>query len=181
MPVKTHKTAVVLIPPESTWEPIQALRRRYDRQIRRWMPHITLLYPFRPCADFPGLCPAMALACAERGPFEVRLTEPRYFQHEHERYTLWLAPEPEDLLVELQDALWQLVPECDETRRFARGFTPHLSLGQVRGRLELMQLLDQMREEWRPLSFTADAVSVIRRNDPPNDVFQVERTLPLGG
>ena len=43
---KTHTTAVVLIPPEEVWEPIQALRRAHDRNFDRWMPHITLLYPF---------------------------------------------------------------------------------------------------------------------------------------
>jgi 2'-5' RNA ligase len=181
MTVKTHKTAVVLIPPEDIWGPIQALRRRHDRKLRRWMPHITLLYPFRPCADLPGLCPALEKACAALRPFEVRLAELRYFHHEHERYTLWLAPEPEDTLVQLQESLWQLVPECDDTRRFGRGFTPHLSLGQVRGHLELMQLLEHLQDDWEPLTFTADAVNVIRRGDPPDDVFQVERALPLGG
>jgi hypothetical protein len=40
---KTHKTAVVVIPPDDLWAPIQALREKYDRHFRRWMPHITLL------------------------------------------------------------------------------------------------------------------------------------------
>ena len=43
----THTTAVVVIPPDDAWPPIQALRQRYDRQFRRWMPHITLLYDGR--------------------------------------------------------------------------------------------------------------------------------------
>jgi len=43
---KTYTTAVVLIPPEDVWEPIQKLRRVYDRHFDRWMPHLTLLYPF---------------------------------------------------------------------------------------------------------------------------------------
>jgi 2'-5' RNA ligase superfamily len=52
MEQKTHQTAVVLIPPEAVWPPIQALRQQYDRHVRRWMPHITLLYPFRPREEF---------------------------------------------------------------------------------------------------------------------------------
>ena len=47
MPNKTHTTAVVLIPPESVQPPIQAIRSVHDRNFLRWMPHITLLYPFR--------------------------------------------------------------------------------------------------------------------------------------
>src|SRR5262249_27220192 len=53
----THTTAVVVIPPADAWPPIQALRERYDRQFRRWMPHITLLYPFRPRAAWPAIIP----------------------------------------------------------------------------------------------------------------------------
>jgi hypothetical protein len=45
---KTHKTAVVIIPPEALWAPIQAVRKEHDRQFRRRMPHISLIYPFRP-------------------------------------------------------------------------------------------------------------------------------------
>ena len=48
MPVKTHHTAVVAMPPPEVWEPIQAIRRQHDRNVHRWMPHITLLYPFMP-------------------------------------------------------------------------------------------------------------------------------------
>ena len=57
----THESAIVLIPPQEVWEPIQAIRRVHDRQVRRWMPHVTLLYPFLPGAALAG-----ALAVAER-------------------------------------------------------------------------------------------------------------------
>ena len=50
--VKTPHTAVVLIPPESLWESIQAIRRVYDLHIFRWMPHVTLLFPFIPAERF---------------------------------------------------------------------------------------------------------------------------------
>ncbi|MBI5480461.1 MAG: 2'-5' RNA ligase family protein [Deltaproteobacteria bacterium] len=46
--MKTHHTAVVIIPPGEIWGPIQAIRQRHDQQFHRWMPHITPLYPFRP-------------------------------------------------------------------------------------------------------------------------------------
>ncbi|MGA1195514.1 MAG: 2'-5' RNA ligase family protein, partial [Candidatus Latescibacterota bacterium] len=45
---KVHQSAVVLSPPQSEWDQIQAIRKKYDRNVRRWMPHITLLYPFYP-------------------------------------------------------------------------------------------------------------------------------------
>ncbi len=48
MSKKTYTTAVVLIPAEDCWEPIQKIRRLHDRKLHHWMPHITLIYPFRP-------------------------------------------------------------------------------------------------------------------------------------
>ncbi len=52
---KVYTSAVVIIPPQESWEPIQEIRKVYDRNIYRWMPHITLLYPFRPETDYNTL------------------------------------------------------------------------------------------------------------------------------
>ena len=49
---KTHQTPVVIIPPKEIWASIQSIRQQHDTNYRRWMPHITLIYPFRPKAEF---------------------------------------------------------------------------------------------------------------------------------
>ena len=67
---KTHTTAVVLIPPEEVWEPIQGLRRVYDRNFDRWMPHITLLYPFAEREDFSHVTPILETVAAQIKPFQ---------------------------------------------------------------------------------------------------------------
>src|SRR5215471_9782927 len=73
MPVKTHHTAVVAIPPPEVWEPIQAIRRQHDRNVRRWMPHITLLYPFMPRAHFGEALPALIEVGKQSAAFQVTL------------------------------------------------------------------------------------------------------------
>ncbi len=176
---KTHKTAVVLIPTEDVWLPIQAIRQVYDRHFRRWMPHITLVYPFRPLHEFRVLAERFACACAQIAPFEVEMTALGWFRH-RSSHTLWLAPEPKETLVRLQTALWRVVPECDETRRHKGGFTPHLSLGQVRGREALNELLERLRRTWTPIRFTASEISLIWRNDPPDDAFRMGQAVRLG-
>jgi 2'-5' RNA ligase len=178
---KTHKTAVVLIPPRAVWAPIQAIRRRHDRQVRRWMPHVTLLYPFRPRGEFLAVADALAAACAGIEPFEVTLSEFSFFAHGPKGFTLWLAPEPAAPLVALQEAVWRCAADCDDVRRFAGGFTPHLSVGQVKGRARLERLRASLQADWRPLHFVAGEVAMIWRADPPEDVFQVDRTVALGG
>lgn len=177
---KTHKTAVVLVPPESVWEAIQAIRRKHDRQVRRWMPHITLLYPFLPPERFNEVEPALRAACGSLDPFEVRLAEFHRFEHGGPRCTLWLAPEPREAMVALQARLQAAVPHCDDVSRHAHGFTPHLSVGQVRGIDRAAALVAQLRRFWTPVTFPAEQISVIQRDAPPNDIFRVDRTIQLG-
>lgn len=176
---KTHRTAVVIIPPEGEWEPIQAIRREHDRQFSRWMPHITMLYPFRPRNQFGVVTHEFVKVCGRFKPFEVELAEFSYFSHSQNNHTIWLAPRPSELLIDLQTALWRAVPECDEVRRFGNGFTPHLSVGQVHGRKPI-ELLADFKKGWTPIRFRVSEVSLIWRDDPPNEFFRIGRRVPLG-
>ena len=177
---KTYRTAVVLIPPDPCWEPIQALRRIYDRNVRRWMPHITLIYPFRPPQEFDAVAVELARACAVFEPLDVALTSFRHFDHGRGRSTLWLAPEPSDELVELQSGLQTVVPDCADISRYPEGFTPHLSVGQVPAH-EVLSVRQALQASWRPIRFRVAEVSLIRRGQPPDDIFRLDRAIPLGG
>ncbi len=176
---KTHKTAVVLIPPDEMWPPIQAIRQRHDRQLTRWMPHITLIYPFRPKKEFDVLAEQFKMACREITPFEVEVGRFSFFEHKRESYTIWLDPEPTEPLVRLQETLQQIVPDCDDVNRFPSGFTPHLSVGQVKGRAQLQELLEQLQPSWGPLSFAVEQVKLIWRGSPPDDIFRVAHVVEL--
>jgi 2'-5' RNA ligase len=179
--VKTHKTALVLIPPEKVWEPIQAIRGERDRQIRRWMPHITLVYPFRPLAEFSQLEGPLSRALQGFPPLEVELSGFRYFQHKKKSFTLWLAPEPRERIMELQHKLNTVVPDCNDVATHGSGFQPHLSVGQFRGdRSGCLELLNTLGREWKTLRFLAEKVSLIWRGNPPDDIFRVDRTISLG-
>ena len=180
MTAKTHQTAVVLIPPESIWEPIQAIRRRHDRHVRRWMPHVTLMYPFRPREQFDAIEEPMREACRLIEPFAVTLAEFHHFHHGRARYTLWLAPEPKDAVVRLQAALETAVPDCNDVSTRQDGFTPHLSVGQVQGHDPMKELKSKLHGSWQPLTFIADKVSLIWRTQPPDDIFRIDRTINLG-
>ena len=180
MDSKTFQTAVVLIPPHECWEPIQAIRRVHDRHVERWMPHVTLLYPFRPREMFDQAAKLLRAAGKELEPFDVHLREFRHFRHGRASYTIWLAPEPGDALQRVQAALQAAVPDCDDVSRHEAGFTPHLSVGQVRGAAELEELTRSLRTSWQPLAFRATHLSLIWRGTPPQDVFQVDRRVALG-
>lgn len=178
MTVLTHHSAVVLIPPQETWEPIQALRREHDRQFRRWMPHVTLFYPFLPREAFAEAVPLLERACSGISPFKVTLKEFRGFRHRGRRCTLWLAPEPVEPCLKLHAALAAAFPEAAGAPKLP--FEPHLSVGQT-GRGELEALSARLQAQWQPVTFNAVAASLIWRQDAPDDVFRVEREFPFSG
>jgi len=178
---KTYTTAVVLVPPLEVWPPIQAIRHEHDRHSARWvMPHITLLYPFRPRDELVTLAERLSHPCAEVEPFVVELAEFRFFDHGRSSYTLWLAPEPKEQIVQLQAALQSVVPDCDDVARYPHGFTPHLSVGQVRGQAAIERLRAALQTAWQPVSFSVNQVSFIWRGEPPDDVFRVTHTIVVG-
>ncbi len=176
----THESAVVLIPPPEVWEPIQAIRRVHDRQVRRWMPHVTLLYPFLPRAALAEAVADAREALADVAPFEVVLSRFDAFRHRGSTATVWLAPEPRDALAAIQAALVRRFPACGAAGRFSGGFTPHLSVGQARGE-EALAAFRRALDGWTPLAFAVRSISVIVREPPPRDVFRTFAEVPLGG
>jgi 2'-5' RNA ligase len=175
--MKTHRSAVVLIPDESIWEPIQKIRRKHDRQIHRWMPHITMLYPFHPPEDLEEIDPSLRRVGKSVPPFRVRLETFRYFSHGPRRFTMWLDPDPAEPVQELQARLHQEFPDCDDVSKFKAGFTPHLSVGQVAGRDTLQDLLTSLQSEWDKLNMEIRAFHLIHREgDQP---FRIVRSYTL--
>jgi RNA 2',3'-cyclic 3'-phosphodiesterase len=177
MPGKTHHTAVAIVPPEEVWEPIQAIRRRYDRQIHRWMPHVNLLYPFRPQADFPTATPTLVDVCASLAPLTLTLGAFRSFRHGSGRCTLWLAPEPAEELRRLQATLQAAFPDCDDRGRFPAGFTPHLSVGQFTSSRDGERVREQLQVNWQPIAFTLTEVALLARGE--DSPFVIERRIPF--
>ena len=175
----THESAVVLVPPPEVWASIQAIRRVHDRQFRRWMPHVTLLYPSLTRDALDGAVPAVEEALAGIEPFTLELARFEVFAHRGGTATVWLAPEPKDRLVAVQARLVRRFPSCDATGRFAGGFTPHLSVGQARGE-ESLRAFRQVLESWQPITFTVRRVAIIVREPPPDDVFRLFADVTLG-
>ena len=177
---KTHQSAIVLSPSLDAWAPIQAIREQHDRNARRWKPHVTLVYPFRPKDQFDAIANDFGEACRNVDPIEVCLNRFNFFQHGRRGFTMWLDPEPAEAIGILQEALWQVVPDCDETRKHKNIFTPHLSVGQVKRRNELDALIAEFQAGWTPLIFQATCVDLIWRNDRPDDIFRVGYSVSLG-
>lgn len=176
--MKTHTSAIVLIPDRGIWGPIQRIRRRHDRHIHRWMPHITMLYPFHRPEDLGQLDPKLHRVSASISAFMVRLETVRYFSHGARHFTMWLDPVPAEPIQKLQARLQTEFPDCNDVSKYAKGFTPHLSVGQVTGKETLQHVLTALQEQWIGLEMHVGAFHLIHREgDQP---FRVNRSYCLG-
>ncbi|HEY3448770.1 MAG TPA: poly(A) polymerase [Myxococcales bacterium] len=172
-----HTSALVLLPPPEAWPAIQDIRRVHDRHFERWMPHVNLLYGFVAEAQLPEAAERVARIVRGIEPFEVSLKDFGTFDH-RTRSTLWLRPDtrPKGALVDLQAALQQAFPRCDEQSKVGERFTPHLSLGQFPDSPTAVAASRSFHFE--PLRFQARELCLIsRRGDEP---FEVGYRVPLG-
>eukprot|EP00898_Chlorokybus_atmophyticus_P008543 jgi/Chlat1/8690/Chrsp88S08066 len=180
-PKKVYKSAVVVVPPEHAWPQIQALRQVHDKHYARWMPHITLLYPF-----YENSGDAFAQAAARMrarlsgfgGKFDLELKEFKSFRH-NRSCTLWLNPggDIDSHMSRLQAALQAEFPDCDDVSRISSRFTPHLSVGQWPTN-KATEAVDSLSREWQPLRFTVDRVCIISRKGF-HDPFTIRETIML--
>ncbi|MBK9757915.1 MAG: DUF504 domain-containing protein [Nannocystis sp.] len=174
-----HRSALVVIPPEAVWAPIQAIRAAHDPAYARWMPHINLIYGFIPEAHFAEAVACIAPLLRAHPPIRLRLGELRRFDHRGST-TVWLAPacDPPTALVALQQALAPLFPACvEQAGRASTGFTPHLTVAKLAGsEAEIAATIAQWQARWRPLECTIDALHLISRRD--EQPFAIRHSLP---
>ena len=176
--IPVHTSALVVIPPESIWQPIQEIRKEHDRNIRRWMPHITLFYPFVPHEDFSKIRYQLQQVCKNIQPFSLTLDEIGHFKQRRGNFILWAGCKEQQPLQDLHSALSLSIQKFMEVKK--RPFHPHLTIGRLGSKESFDQVHPSIESDWEPLKWTVDKVSLIWRNDPPDDVFRIDSEILLG-
>lgn len=167
----------MIIPPEEIWQPIQQIRRKHDRAYWRWMPHITLLYPFRKIAEHATLKVHFEEQLFSFPDFEIELAQVSYFMHRNKSFTIWLQPEPARMITQLQAEIQQIVPDCDAVHRYPGGFHPHLTIASGRGAEQFQEMLNSIKNKWRPLKFDVSCIYFLNRQQATDDRFVISEVV----
>lgn len=142
------------------------------------MPHINVLYPFRPDTTtatppaFEAAAHLAAQALRDIPPLTLSLAEFRTFVHGKRSATVWLYPREAEAvpgsLQSLHAALLAAFPDCtdlsDDPARGITSWTPHLSVGQAGGAEEAERVVAELESTWRPLEFEVGSVALISRS-----------------
>lgn len=170
--------ALVLLPPQSIWEQIDAIREQHDAQIVRWMPHLRLLHPFKKPEEFEDILPAVREVARSLEPLSLTLTDVRYFTHPSGKGSLWLAPEPADAVIAVYQAFQKEFPEFSQEHRFEKGFVPHIIVGQTRTHKQARRISMELSKDWKPLPISIGSAALVGRDY--SGPMRVVHEIPFG-
>lgn len=196
-----YHAALSVIPGAAAWTRLQQFRvETTSRTIRRWPPHINIVYPFLAPSRLRTQTEALvllALLLKEVGPFSVRLRQVGTFRHRRST-TVVLFPEtcPNALdakgLARLPESAWTSTAAesnaCSQLRSLALAkldgypatsfrYTPHLTISNssdvVRAEQWRLALAESL--ERNPIYFAVDKVHIITRtaSSPFRNTFEI--------
>jgi 2'-5' RNA ligase len=137
-------------------------------------PHITLLDSFSSSDRIVTTSEALIAAAAKIEPFEVELSNIKYFSHSAKRgWTLYAEPEVitdwkgKNPLMELQKLMYNGVTnsgaEWLEFKMTPQNFLPHVSLGKIGTEDKLKELREKVAANWQPIRFWVKEIYLLTK------------------
>jgi 2'-5' RNA ligase len=173
-----YSTALVVIIPVEFHDSINFWRSQYDKAYPRWMPHITLYYPFVSVDQFPDVTERIQAAVRGFGSFELNFNRVSHFPQKN-KSTIHLRVENDTKLQELFND--QIKPALSEIKISHPTFVPHLTLAQTDKR-NTNQMVNQIQEYFndKSMKITVSEIYLINRSETdPCIPFSIHSTIRL--
>jgi len=134
--------------------------------------HVTLLFLGEVDArEVLTVCRTVESVAAQMEPFAMRVAGVGCFPNPRRPRTIWAGvAEGSQELIELHDALESPLMEQGCYRREERSFTPHITLGRVRGESDTRPLADALRQhaDWFAGQMTVKEIHVMSSELTPD-------------
>lgn len=169
-------TALVIVIPDQFHDKINEVRSKSDRAYPRWMPHLTLLFPFVEVEQFPEIYEKLQNKLKNFGGFQLNFNKIDYFK-QGRNVTMHIKPSNDMKLQELFKAIRDTFPDI-QTKHDE--FHPHLTIGQFKNS-ELQQKTQELNE-WLGNGFSVyiDCVCLLNRSKIDNNIpFSINKKIML--
>lgn len=178
MASKLHfTTALVIIIPEEFHDMINTLRSQYDHAYPRWMPHMTLYYPFISIEHFPEIAERLQTALRGFGNISINLNKISFFSQK-DKVTIHLEPQDDTMIQQLFQLIHQTIPEIPLARA---QYKPHATIGQCM-KSDRHRMIESFTEHFKGQDMTMNisAIQLINRSETDKTVpFTIHSTISL--
>eukprot|EP00742_Colponemidia_sp_Colp-10_P014057 GILJ01015923.1.p1 GENE.GILJ01015923.1~~GILJ01015923.1.p1 ORF type:complete len:1520 (-),score=259.96 GILJ01015923.1:186-4409(-) len=176
---KSFATALCVIPPPKLCSHIDIIRTSYDKAYTRWMPHLTILYPFVHPAKFADAIPLLQNALSKLPPFRVTLRKLAILNEDDpaaKKHVIYIVPEVKtECLMRLQAVVQKIFPQCVRPAMHGQEinadgfpqFRPHITVGQIPSNSpkERTEIFEWFKKHWQNQEFTVSQLHVVMENN----------------
>ena len=172
------RTALVIVLPDELWPRVDAIRSKHDKAFPRWMPHITIAFPFVDIALFAEAACTLKAALGCCGPLDITMSKIGSFAGKREVLYIGTDAESNEGLASLYDCVMGCFPRLRRPGRDS--FTAHATLGQwpePAARQAKAELALNFAD-WLPRRFAAPKLQLIaHREHAPGYTVETEVDL----
>lgn len=166
-------TALLVTVPEAEGL-VGPVRAKHDPIAARGVPaHITLLFPFVPASEVADELGRLEGYFAGQRPFDYELTKTGKFGGD----SLWLAPEPGHLFLELARGLWARYPDTPPYEGAFNTAVFHLTVAHAKNDKEALDAIAAQIEPGLPIACRATEVALMEEGT--DGVWTTRATFPL--
>uniref|UniRef100_A0A7S0XNF3 RRM domain-containing protein n=1 Tax=Elphidium margaritaceum TaxID=933848 RepID=A0A7S0XNF3_9EUKA len=187
----SYNSALCLIPPKEVWPGIQALRSKYDPDYLLYMPQITIFWPFMDETYFAEIASLIKREIIDKIKFEAfdvtlqnfdmseGMKNHVYGNRTHkDMYVDNIFLQPDQKACNRMVYLYKHLANIWYDLGRSREYQPHLVVGKFQSR-DLLYYKMQFNANYKPISWTCDALYLISRTPETQAQFSIKSRIPF--
>jgi len=168
------RSAIIIKPPDELIAQIQEIRKQHDKDYKRWMPHIKLVYPFVDEKEFLSIKSKIVEAVSFVPPFEITMNKFSSVIRGQGAHIV-LKTQPVQAVRDLQQAFKNVFSGVNLS---SRDIHPHLTVAQTQ-KDKVPAFIQQITKGYNAIKWEVNEVCIVSRELDGD--FTVKHVIKLSG